>query len=163
MKRKYLLAALVLSGLGITQSNAEDAPPMTMEAYTKHLIEVYGAKGIIIAGTVNGKTEGGKFVTDIYPSSSAASPFNTIIPLSFSLSEPQCDPAQVITRVNSGAFSYPWCAKAQNIGGVDYEAKRDNLYYAGGRWTYLNSTRFDCQNAQDLAQMPNAVKLAVCP
>lgn len=162
MMWKYLAAAILLTGLGVSQSNAEEKKT-TIGEYLQHLKEVYGDSGEIIAGTVNGKTQSGHIITDIYPSPDPSTPFfNTPIPLSLSIQEAPCDSSQVITRPTSGAFSYPWCAKYQVISGTSYEAKRDTMYYSGGRWTYVVSTRFDCQNSSDLAQMPSSVRLAVC-
>ncbi len=67
MKWKYLAAAILLTGLGVTQSNAEERKT-TIGEYLQHLKEVYGDSGEIIAGTVNGKTQSGHIITDIYPS-----------------------------------------------------------------------------------------------
>lgn len=165
MTRKYWLAALLLAVLGVPQSNAEDAPPVvTIDEYSKHLVDVFGANGTIIAGTVNGKDQNGNFIEDVFPSPDPARRFfsSPIKPLSFTVSEAACATSQIITRPTSGAYAYPWCAKFDTIGGTAYEAKRDTFYYAGGRWTYLISVRFDCQNASDLAQMPTSVSVAVC-
>lgn len=164
MTRKYLLAALLLASLGMAQSKAQDQTETTMEEYTKHLIDVYGDKGVIIAGTINGKTAGGNYVNDFFPSPDPTTRFfNTPIKtLSLTISEAQCAVSQVITRPTSGAYAFPWCAKYETIGGTSFEAKRDTLYYAGGSWTYVVSSRFNCQNSSDLAQMPLSVKTAVC-
>jgi hypothetical protein len=165
MKSNYVLALVLFAGFGATQSLAQDAKPTTVEEYAHHLEQVYGKDGVMIAGTVTGKTKGGKVIIDNFPASatgmkSLAAP---VAPQSISQQEAQCDAGQVITHQTSGSFAYNWCAKLETIGGVTYEAKRDTLFFSGGRWTYVVSTRFDCQNATDLAAMPSAVKLAVCP
>lgn len=168
MTRNTLLAAaLVLAGLSVTPSYAEEdapPPPTTFEQYTKHLIELFGNNGKIIAGNVNGFDEQGNFIEDIFPSPDPTKPFfNTPIkPLSYTVSETACATSQIITKPISGAYAYPWCARYETIGGTAYEAKRDTFYYSGGRWLYLISVRFDCQNASDLAQMPTSVSVAVC-
>jgi hypothetical protein len=157
-------AVLMLLGLGVSQGLAQDASEMSMKDYTKHLLDVYGDTGVIIAGTINGKDKDGNFIVDSYPSADAdkAMSFSTIKPLSYTMSTTQCPASQVITRINSGAYSFPWCANTKTIGGTTYEAQRDTLYYTNGRWTYIISTFFDCQNSSDLAQMPTVVSVAVC-
>lgn len=165
MKRKYVLAIAVTAGLGVSQSLAQDAKPTTVEEYARHLEQIYGKDGVMIAGTVTGKTGDGKVIVDSFPSPDVKKQFLTtpIAPTSISMQEAQCDPNQIITHQTSGSFAYNWCAKFETIGGVAYEAKRDTLFFSGGRWTYVVSTRFDCQNSTDYAAMPSAVKLAVCP
>jgi hypothetical protein len=164
MKQNYLLAALLVAGLGVGQSKADDVKEMTMKAYTDHLLEVYGDTGVIIAGTINGRDKDGHYVTDIFPSPVMGQDFyaTPIMPLSMSMAATPCATTQIIIKINSGAYSFPWCAASVTSGMTTYEAQRDTFIYSGGRWTYYVSTFFDCQNSSDLAQMPTAVSLAVC-
>jgi hypothetical protein len=164
MKRTCVLTAIVLAGLGSGRSSAQEVNEVPMSEYTKHLLEVYGDTGVIIAGTINGKTKDGIYMIDNFPSPDPNGKFPTspIKSLSLQRSEAPCDTSQIITRPTSGAYAYPWCARYETINSTPYEAKRDTMYYSGGRWTYVVSNRFDCQNSSDLAQMPTSVSTAVC-
>jgi hypothetical protein len=163
MKRICLLVPILMLGLGVTCGRGEDARATTMKEYTDHLLQKYGPNGKMITGEINAYSDYSHQVEpDIFPPALTDHMFDDepikLLSQQVTDANAQCDPSQVIVKPNSGAYAFPWCAKYIS----PYEAQRDTLWYAAGRWTYVTSYRYDCANTGDVAQMPTAVQLAVC-
>lgn len=67
-----------------------------------------------------------------------------------------------VAQVQSGSFTFRWCANRLTVSGVAYEVQRDIYQSVGGSLRLQGKLLLDCQNGTDYSSLP-AGALPLCP